>query len=101
MALSETVVCGCTRSVGAVCALFAALATASWLAGNRCAESGGRVSDVMWVCEGPSGAASLWSLVAPLDAAIAFLVVGVPVYAAANALARRLMRGLASSGTGA
>lgn len=92
MAIPEKVVCGCTRSVGAVCALFAALATGSLLAGRRCAEGGGRVSDATWVCELASGgASSLWSLVSPLDAAIAILLVGVPVYLAANAGARRLM----------
>lgn len=96
MAISETVVCGCTRSVAAVCALFAALATGSLLAGNRCVDGGGRVSDVAWVCELASGgASSLWSLVSPLDAAIAILVVGVPVYLVANAAARRVMRHLA------
>jgi hypothetical protein len=91
MAIPESVVCGCTRSVAAVCAIFAALATGALLAGRRCAEGGGRVSDVTWVCELASGASSLWSLVSPLDAAIAILVVGVPVYLAANAGARRLM----------
>lgn len=96
MAISETVVCGCTRSVAAVCALFAALATGSLLAGNRCVEGGGRVSDVTWACELASGgASSLWSLVSMLDAVIAILVVGVPVYLAANAAARRMMRLLA------
>ena len=99
MAISERVVCGCTRSVGAVCALFAALATGSLLAGKRCAEGGGRVSDVTWVCELASGgSSSLWSLVSPIDAAIAILVVGVPVYLAANAGARRLMRMMGSDG---
>lgn len=88
-----------TRSVGVVCALFAALATGSLLAGNRCVEGGGRVSDVSWACELASGgASSLWSLVSPLDAAIAILVVGVPVYLAANAGARRLMGIIASDG---
>jgi hypothetical protein len=94
MAIPENVVCGCTRSVAAVCALFAALATGSLLAGERCVEGGGRVSDVMWVCElAAGGASSLWSLVSPLDAAIAILLVGVPVYLAANAIARRAMAG--------
>jgi hypothetical protein len=41
---------------------------------------------------------SLWSLVSPLDAAIALLVVGVPVYLLANAVARRLMGIMASDG---
>lgn len=92
MAIPERVVCGCTRSVGAVCALFAALATGALLAGRRCAEGGGRVSDATWVCElAPGGASSLWSLVSPLDAAIAIVLVGVPVFLAANAGARRLM----------
>lgn len=91
MALTERTICGCTRSVAAVCALFAALATGSLLAGQRCAEDGGRVSEVTWACEFASGAASLWSLVSPLDAAIAVLLVGVPVYLVANAAARRLM----------
>lgn len=94
MAISEKVVCGCTRSVGAVCALFAALATASLLAGRRCVDGGGRVSDITWACElAPGGASSLWSLVSPLDAAIAILPVGVPVYLAANAIARRAIAG--------
>lgn len=98
MAIPETVVCGCTRSVAAVCALFAALATGALLAGKRCVEDGGRVSDATWVCELASGAASsLWSLVSPLDAAIA-IVVGVPVFLAANAGARRLVRIMASGG---
>jgi hypothetical protein len=98
MAISESVVCGCTRSVAAVCALFAALATASLLASKRCVEGGGRVGDVTWACELATGGVSLWSLVSPLDAAIAILVVGVPVYLLANAVARRLMGIMASDG---
>lgn len=99
MAIPKSVVCGCTRSVAAVCALFASLATGSLLAGKRCVEGGGRVSDVTWVCElAPGGASSLWSLVSPSDAAIAILVVGVPVYLAANAGARRLMRIMGADG---
>lgn len=94
MAIRESVVCGCTRSVAAVCALFAALATGALLAGKRCVEGGGRVSDATWVCELASGgASSLWSLVSPLDAAIAILLVGVPVYLAASAIARRAITG--------
>ena len=99
MAISEKVVCGCTRSVATVCALFAALATGALLAGKHCVEGGGLVSDATWVCELASGGAlSLWSLVSPLDAAIAIVVVGVPVYLVANAGARRLMGMMGSDG---
>jgi hypothetical protein len=99
VAISEKVVCGCTRSVATVCALFAALATGALLAGKHCVEGGGLVSDATWVCELASGGAlSLWSLVSPLDAAIAIVVVGVPVYLVANAGARRLMGMMGSDG---
>ena len=98
MAIPERVACGCTRSVAAVCALFAALATGALLAGKRCVEGGGRVSDASWVCEGASGgASSLWPLLSPLDAAIAILLVGVPVYLVVNAIARRAL-GLPKNG---
>ena len=87
----NALMCRCSRSLAAICGAFAALGVGAFLATDRCLDSGGRVSDASWVCGLASGAeSSLWSLVSPVDAGIAILLVGVPVYLAVNALGRRL-----------
>lgn len=64
------------------------------LAEDKCLDAGGRVSDISWACEAASGAsASLWSLVNPALAATVVAVIGIPVYLAVNAAARRLLAG--------
>ena len=79
--------CRCSRAPAAVCALFAALAAAALLAQDACLDAGGRVSDSAWACEMASGAsASLWTLVGPAALAAVALVVGLPVYLAADAI---------------
>jgi phage/plasmid primase-like uncharacterized protein len=72
--------------------LFAGLAACVFLAGDRCLDRGGRVSDTAWVCEMAAGAsATLWSLVTPATVAAVILIVGVPVYFAVNAIGRRFI----------
>jgi hypothetical protein len=82
--------CGCTRSLGAICAAFASMAAAAFLAQDRCLDSGGRLSDAAWVCESASGAVvALWSLVSPGAIGLVALAVGLPVYLAVSAIGNR------------
>lgn len=84
--------CGCNRSVAVLGALFASLAACVFLAEGACRDGGGRVSDSAWVCELASGASvSVWQYLPPLGAAIALVVVGVPVFLAVNAIGRRFI----------
>lgn len=84
--------CGCTRSVAFVCALFATLAAAAFLAEDRCLDAGGRVSDAAWVCEGLAVAGtSLWSLLSPATAGLLALAVGLPVYIVVDRIGQRLL----------
>lgn len=94
MAATETPMrCACRHSLAALSALFASLAAAAIVAGRRCLEGGGRLSDDTWTCEtAPGVVASLWTLVTPGVLALAALVVGVPAYFAVSALARRASR---------
>jgi hypothetical protein len=81
--------CACNRSLAAVCAFFAGLAVALYLAGDACLDGGGRLSDTAWTCEGPSGAVSqLWGLFTPGIVAVAALA-GAAVYFAVNVIGRR------------
>jgi drug/metabolite transporter (DMT)-like permease len=81
--------CGCNHSFAVICGTFAGIAVALFLAGDRCLDRGGRVSDTAWFCEDVSGAvSSLWGLVSPGMYAVAFLV-GVAVYFVVAALGRR------------
>ena len=81
--------CGCNHSLAVICAVFAGSAVALFLAGDRCLDGGGRLSDTAWTCEAASGAIrSLWGLVTPGIIALAILV-GVPVYFSLAALGRR------------
>lgn len=83
--------CGCTRSVAVVCALFATLAAAAFLAEDRCLDAGGRVSEAAWVCEGLAGAGtSLWSLLSPAAVGVLAVAVGLPVYLLVDRIGRRL-----------
>jgi hypothetical protein len=62
---------------------------ALFLAGERCLDAGGRLSDTAWICEAASGAvSSLWSLMAPGIVAAAVFV-GIPVYFAVTVVGRR------------
>jgi hypothetical protein len=81
--------CGCTRSLGVICAVFAGIAVALFLAEDRCLDAGGRVSDTAWSCETVSGAvSSLWAFATPGVIAVAVFV-GIPVYFVVTALGRR------------
>lgn len=89
--------CGCSRSAGAICALFATLAACVFVAEDSCRDGGGRVSDSAWACVMAAGSSTpLWSLVSPGALAVAALLVGVPVYFGVNAISRRIIasRGL-------
>jgi hypothetical protein len=60
-----------------------------YLAGQRCLDAGGRLSDTAWTCEiAPGAIHSLWGLVTPGIVAAA-VAIGVPVYFAVAALGRR------------
>ncbi len=84
--------CGCNRSLAVLGALFASLAACVFLAEDACRDGGGRVSDTAWVCELAAGASpSLWSMLSPLAAGLAFVVVGVPVFLVVNAVGRRFI----------
>ena len=90
--MRESVACRCGHSVAAVCALFASLAAAAFLAEDGCLDAGGRVSDSAWTCELASGAMqSLWSQLTPALVLFVIALVGLPVYFAVDALARRLI----------
>jgi hypothetical protein len=81
--------CGCNHSLAVICAVFAGMAVALFLAEDRCLDLGGRVSDTAWSCLDASGAVSaLWGLVSPEMYAVAS-VVGIAVYFAVAALGRR------------
>jgi hypothetical protein len=81
--------CGCNRSLAAICGIFAAGAAALFLAGDRCLDAGGKLSDTAWTCEVASGAiSSLWGLLTPAIVAVAILV-GIPVYFAVTVIGRR------------
>ncbi len=84
--------CGCNRSLAVLGALFSGLAACVFLAQDTCLDRGGVVSDAAWLCELASGASvSLWSLLSPAGAALAIVVVGLPVYFAVNAIGRRFI----------
>ena len=81
--------CGCNHSLAVICGVFAGIGVALLLAGRRCLESGGRLSDDAWICEAASGAvASLWTLVDPGSATVAALV-GIAVYFGVSVVGRR------------
>jgi hypothetical protein len=81
--------CRCNRSLGAISAIFASLAVLALIAHDGCVESGGRVSDVAWICEASSGASvSVWTLVSPFAIAMVALGVGIPVYFGVSSLVR-------------
>jgi hypothetical protein len=66
------------------------LAVAALLAQDRCLDSGGRLSDVAWICEGASGTViALWSLISPVAIGLIALAVGLPVYLGVNAIGNR------------
>jgi len=84
--------CGCNRSLAVLGGLFSGLAACAFLAQDACLDRGGVVSDTAWLCELTSGASvSLWSLLSPAGAALAIVMVGVPVYFVANAIGRRFI----------
>jgi len=84
--------CGCSRSLGVVCAIFASLGVLALIAQDGCLDGGGRVSDVAWVCVAASGVSvDIWSLVSPLTVGLVALGVGIPVYFGVNALGGRLI----------
>jgi hypothetical protein len=96
MSLWPAPACRCNRSLGAISALFASLAAGALIAQDRCADAGGRMSEVAWACELASGASvSIWTLVSPLAMGIVALAVGVPVYFGANAIGSRVISALA------
>lgn len=81
--------CGCNHSLAVICSIFAGAAVALFLAGDRCLDSGGRLSDTAWTCEIASGAiSSLWGLITPGIIAAAVFI-GIPVYLAVTVLGRR------------
>jgi len=82
--------CGCTRSLAAICAVFASIAVAAMLAEDRCLDRGGRVSDGAWTCAMPAGGIeSLWALVSAGNMVLIVLAIGIPVYVAVSAMGRR------------
>lgn len=83
--------CACHHSLAVVCALFATLAAAAWLAQDACLDRGGRLGEVAWSCEASTGAlTSLWLFVTPGMAALALLV-GIPVYLAVRRIVTAVM----------
>jgi hypothetical protein len=81
--------CACNHSLAVICGVFAGTAVALYLAGQRCLDAGGRLSDTAWTCEiAPGAIHSLWGLVTPGIVAAA-VAIGVPVYFAVAALGRR------------
>ena len=81
--------CGCNRSFGVICGIFAGIGVALLLAQSRCLDIGGRLSDTAWTCEASPGAvSSLWVLVSPGIVMVAVLG-GVAVYFGVSAFARR------------
>ena len=99
--LGSATICGCSRSLAAICAVFASLAVAALLAQDQCLDSGGRLSDTAWVCESASGTViALWSLLSPVAIGVIALAVGLPVYLAVSAIGNRWIR-FAARGRGA
>lgn len=89
---TTSIMCGCNRSLGVISAIFASLAVLALIAHDGCVESGGRVSDVAWICEASSGTSvSIWTLVPPFAIAMVALGVGIPVYFGVSALVRRYL----------
>jgi hypothetical protein len=81
--------CACNHSLAVICGVFAGIAVALYLAGQRCVDAGGRLSDTAWTCEiAPRAIHSLWEQVTPGVLAAAILV-GVPVYFIVARLGRR------------
>lgn len=81
--------CGCNHSLAVICGIFAGMAVALFLAGDRCLDAGGRLSDSAWTCEAASGAVgSLWGLMSPGIVAVAVFV-GIPVYFTVTMVGRR------------
>lgn len=81
--------CGCNRSLAVICGIFAGGAVALFLAGDRCLDAGGKLSDTAWTCEVATGAiSSLWRLVTPGIIAVAVLI-GILVYFAVTVIGRR------------
>jgi hypothetical protein len=81
--------CGCNRSLGVICGVFAGIGVALFLAEDRCLDAGGRVSDTAWSCETAAGVvSSLWTFATPGVIAVAILV-GIPVYFAVTVTGRR------------
>jgi len=90
--LENATMCGCSRSLGVISAIFASLAVLALIAEDGCMDGGGRVSDVAWVCEVASGiSVNIWSLVSPFAIGLVVLGIGVPVYLGANAIGGRLI----------
>ena len=84
--------CGCNRSLAVLGALFSGLAACVLLAEDSCLDRGGVVSDAAWLCQLPTGTSvSLWSQLSPVGAALAIVVVGLPVYFVVNAVGRRFI----------
>lgn len=81
--------CACNRSLAVICGFFAGLAVALYLAGDRCLDGGGRLSESAWTCEAASGAvAQLWGFLTPGIVAVA-AVAGIIVFVAVDAIGRR------------
>ncbi len=88
--LRSATMCNCNRSLGAICAVFASLGVAAFLAQDQCLDSGGRLSDAAWVCESASGAVvALWSLISPVAIGVIAVAVGLPVYLGVSAIGSR------------
>jgi hypothetical protein len=81
--------CACNHSLAVVCGVFAGIGVALYLAGRRCLDVGGRLSDTAWTCEiAPGAIPSLWEQITPGILAAAILV-GVPVYLVVARFGRR------------
>lgn len=89
--------CRCSRSLGAISALFASMAVAVYLAQDACLDAGGRLSESAWTCDTATGATvSLWTMASPVALAVIAVAVGVPVYWAVNAIANRWLSALSA-----
>lgn len=81
--------CACNYSLAVICGVFAGVAVVLYLAGLRCLDAGGRLSDTAWTCEiAPGAIRSLWGLVTPGIIAVG-VVIGALVYFVVAALGRR------------
>jgi hypothetical protein len=84
--------CGCNRSLAVLGGLFSGLAACVFVAERACLDRGGLVSEAAWLCElAPGASVSLWSLLSPAGAALAVVVVALPVYFVVNAIGRRFI----------